>query len=97
MSKSVRSFLENPDLETPVEVEVADFKQISPFLGVLSFTSVLNGSVQRFDDVFNINDSTVMETLLQDRAGKKTFAFLTPDTSADADGHPEIVRARIEE
>lgn len=91
MSESARKFLDT--LEGSTEVEVLQFRQTDQVSGVLRFA--VDGV--EYEDQFNVNSSETMKTLLEDRSGDKVFVTVGKDDTADKDGHPQILSARIEE
>ena len=86
MVKSTRQYLKEP-----TTVQVFDFKKVLPGFGVLSFKS----GDDICADLFNIPDWKNAKVLDLVRAGHKVEAQLTPDSSADSDGHPECVSVRL--
>lgn len=87
MSTSARTVLKEPKT-----VEVLNVRQLAVDLCVVSYME----DRQRFDDVYNVPNASVMATLLLVRADHKVTALLVPDSS-DGDGHPEIKEATAEE
>ena len=84
MAKSARKVLTEQKT-----VRVANFKQITEDLGVLSY---IENDV-RFVDLFNIPSEAIMKTLEEVPTEKSVDAVIAPDSSTDKDGHPEVISA----
>ena len=87
MPKSARSLL---DIEGELTVNVLEFKQVTPKLGVLSF---LKDRV-RYDDMFSV-PAAAMKVLVKKKAGVKIQAEIEVDSSDDLDQHPEVTKAKL--
>lgn len=84
MAKSARK-----TLTAEKTVTVANVKQVTEELAVISYVE----DNVRYDDLYNVASKEVMDTLLSTVAGKKVEATIAPDSSEDADGHPECIAA----
>lgn len=84
MAKSARKIIAEA-----VTVRVTNVRQISADLAVISY---LDANHEHVDDLYNVPNKDIMNTLLLVPAGRAVDATLAPD-GPDADKHPEITAA----
>lgn len=86
MLKSIRKTLTGEQ-----KFVLSNVHQVTENLAVLSYDLEGNHNT----DLFNVNSKEVMDTVLSALSGKKVEVTVVPDSSADADGHPECIAATV--